>query len=279
MEGLTLKLSLVGSFVEDLKDYREPLYGLLGDMKHPEDPSGNSLLYEAHAVWIARDLAGLNYASASFYRATNLLQAAIGLYYRKPLPAHDDETQDDYIGIASASTVQAGRIVARGIQRGWFFDTWSPNTGFRDALKLLLRRVEGIKYLGCWHRRFPGLVPHYKISAGFNPGFFGWLTWSLSILWTIRKRGNESGWLLDYLKLRAADRLFPTNLAVRLVRKAFISQLNRHYFGNVANVYVTYFGVTHPLARYSSWPSKPSLAAYEQSGLGTDLRREQSLLQ
>jgi hypothetical protein len=245
-------------FLEALKEYREPTWGLLGDGLNPADPSGNALLYEAHAAWIYRDLTGCNFAHEDFYKAVGLLRAGGGLLYRKPPSKyHDEQTHDDYIGVASAGFSVADGIRQHGESHGWFYDCWSPETTFWKALKRIATRVEPWRYLSNWHGRFPGLKEHYLISAGQKPSLWGWMKWIASIAWTVREKGNESGWLLDYLKLRIANEKYPFHWAVVLANKVYKLGLNEHYNGHISEVYRVYFGPNHPLARWSAWPPVP----------------------
>jgi hypothetical protein len=197
------------AFIEELKDYREPVYGLLGDGIKPTTPSGNALLYEAHAGFIYDDLNGVGPAHfVAFYKAADLLavnsgQLAvdIGLLNKKPPPAADFQTHDDYIGCAAYSRSCALKIVEHGKAHGWVFDNRTPSLTFWQALKT--GRLEA------WHGRFPGLVAHYLIASGEDPGFLHWLMWLGTIFNVTRSQGDESAWLLTYLKVRAAERMFP----------------------------------------------------------------------
>lgn len=254
-------MNLAQLFIQELKGYREPRWGLLGDGFKPKDPSGNSLLYESHAAWIWSDLMRYEFKRPhkEFHRVVGLLEGnRDGTFYRKPPEAfRDDQSHDDYTGVASAFGFYAFQIAIRGTFKGWFYDSWRPEVGFWQAVKEILTRKKSISYLKFWHARLPGQIQHYKISANQSPSHLGWLLWLGSIVWTTRRQGNESGWLLDYLKLRVALHYFPENIYVRIANKWFIRQLNKYYFGNINRVYAVYFGAEHPLARYSSWPTKP----------------------
>jgi hypothetical protein len=244
-------------FLASLNEYRDPNHGLLGDGFKPAEPSGNSLLYEAHAAIIWRDLTGMNYPHVDFYRACSILMAGEGLFFRKPPPAQDEESQDDYIGVAAASKQMASSIVAHGELYGWFYDCFSPSCSLLEALKLVVGRYEPFSYLGLWHGRFPGLKSHYKIGAGLSPSFLGWVAWCFNVCWSVRKKGNESGWLMSYLMLRVANEQFPDHWAVKDATKFFKMQLNEYYFGHIGQVYSAYFGPLHPLTRFAAWPGPP----------------------
>lgn len=249
------------SFKTELARYRDPKYGLLGDGINPVDPSGNALLYEAHAAQITTDAANgaLGLVLVDLNKAINLLKVKPGLFRRKPKPAKDKQSHDDYIGVAAVSWRCADQIAERGEARGWFFDNHAPNASFGKACYWVLRGWKPLSYLwDFWHGRFPGFIQHINIAALQPPGKVGWLIWLASIWWSCRSKGNESGKLLDYLKVRTAEQVYPEHWATKRAVEVYVNCLNNHYDGNVSSVYAVYFGPTHPFALYSDWPRIPS---------------------
>jgi hypothetical protein len=237
---------MIDTFKASLDAYRDKTHGLLGDSIAPEHPSGNALLYESHAAIIARDLGDNIWLP--FYKAADLLKKETkeGLFRRKPIPADDFNTHDDYVGVAAYSPSEARKIHRYGYMNSWVYDHRYPGMGWWKAL------FTG--HIDAWHARFPGLIEHYLISSNNEPSIKGWVAWYLSIWWTTRNKGNESGWLLDYLKVRSAARLFPKSFFVKSAVSRYVKQLEKHYGGNIKNVYSVYFGATHPFASYSHWP-------------------------
>jgi hypothetical protein len=243
------------TFIEELKAYREPVHHLLGDGLSPTHPSGNALLYESHAAQIVQDM-GYEPGLTRIYEALDILRAGIGLYNRKPPPATDPQAHDDYTGAAAINPASAANIVLRGETMGWVYDNRRPYATFWKAIAWIGRGSQSISYLKYWHARLPGQIQHYQIGARQSPSVLGWLSWMGSIMWTVRKPSNESGWLLDYLKLRTGIKHFPTHWAVKVASWWYKRQLNKHYSGCISHVYAVYFGAEHPLARYSAWPKK-----------------------
>lgn len=260
-----MKLDESANFLKALEKYRDARFHLLGDGPNPVDPSGNTILYECHALLIYNDLKhafnniGMYWIECypEYREMLKELTVASGLYRRKPR-SDEDQAHDDYTGLAFSLGSVAVTIYKRGLETGFYYDWKQPNKTLKQTLINIIKRKEPVTNLKFWHARLPGQAQHYGIGCGKSPSLFGWLLWLGSILFTIRKPNEESGWLLDYLKLRTALIWFPSHWAVKIAKWAFVKQLNKHYFGSISRVYGVYFGPNHPFARYSSWPSPPA---------------------
>lgn len=249
-------MNSIEDFLIALKVYRDPKYGLLGDSVYPNDPSGNALLYEAHAARVVKDKIPSGIPHSEFYMALNILEAAPGLFMRKPLPAKDPQTHDDFIGATALNFSAAVEVYCRGVTKGWWYNNLNPEESFWQGIKNILLMKSSISSIDFWHGRMPGVPQHYMLAAGVDPGVLGWLTWLLSIFWSTKDRGNESGWLLTYLQVRTASERFPGSKWITTAESRFRSQLDKHYGGDVANIYAIYFGPYHPFASFCHWPVK-----------------------
>lgn len=244
-------------FLEKLREYRDPIHDLLGDMPAPLDPSGNALLYESHAAWIVKDYNKLGLHHSHFYNVLQKLTMASGLLNRKPLPAKDPQTHDDYIGAVSVCSAFGLYVYRRGREKGWWYNNLQPNQTFWQGVANVVLGRAPISSLDFWHGRMPGVKQHYMLSAGVDPGKLGWLSWLLSIWWTTRKPGNESGWLLTYLMIRTAEELCPNRKWTEWAASRFLKKLHEFYGGTVQELYVRYFGPNHPLSLTACWPKLP----------------------
>lgn len=249
------------TFRQQLAPHRDKKYDLLMDDQGP-DPSGNCLLYEAHTRQIALDLLGKplpgviiqSYDYCNLFKRFKSCEQAFGIFSRKPDMAVPENAHDDYIGIASTTPVEALRIHKRYIINSGFFDANTPSCGLYQAIWEIIKGKRKLETLKFWHGRFLGLKQHYQMGCHKKPSLIGWCAWLIAILWTLRKPGNASGWLLAYLKLRTAIRAFPLNKFVLIASDRYVKALNQHYNGNICFVYREYFGINHPFARFSDWP-------------------------
>lgn len=242
------------SLYSDLQQYRDPMWGLLMEAPLSVAPSGNAVLYEAHALYVTGLVSKLTGANVNRFLSTyGAVIEDQGLIRRKPR-SDEDQSHDDYTGLAYGLTrydrTLAKAIVTFGRNHGWFYDWKAPlRLGSISSYFTLAGRIieSRGRYLKFWHRRLAGQIEHYKICAGERLNTLEWAVWLGSIVFTNPQ--NTSGFLLDELKIAAAKDAGHDNLAVRLADKWRINGLRRVYSGKLSVAYSYYFGKDHPFSR------------------------------
>lgn len=226
--------------MDALIPYRDTKYYFIGDGEYPSDPSGNSALYEGHVVALSDGeyINNLNYIYS-------LLKVVPGLINRKP-NASDRQTHDDYTGLALKSII-ADDIVEYGKANYGFYDNNNPNKSLGWYLKTVINNPEYLIRFNHYIR--PGQRAHYRMMAGHKISLLSALIWSGSIITTSRNKQNESGKLLDYLKLWGALTYaeHQNTLVQRIIlwtAKYFYSKVD------IKETYRIYFGNKHPFYIY-----------------------------
>lgn len=242
------------SLYSELQQYRDPMWGLLMEAPERAHPSGNAMLYEAHALYVASLVSKPTGANVNRFLSTyGAVIEDQGLIRRKPR-SDEDQSHDDYTGLAyglswyDRSLVKA--ILTFGRNHGWFYDWKAPlRLGSISSYFALAGRIIESKgrYLKFWHRRLAGQIEHYKLCAGEHLNALEWAVWLGSIVFTNPQ--NTSGFLLDELKIAAAKEAGHSNLAVRLADKWRKRGLEKVYSGRLSVAYAYYFGKRHPFAR------------------------------
>lgn len=216
--------------------YRDPIYGLLGEHPHPEHPSGNAALYEGHVHYL------LGESTKSLVDLFCLLEAAPGLINRKP-NSTDEQTHDDYTGL-SLSRALSIDFLNYGNNNLGFYDNNNPNMSKWWYLKQVIKSP---RYMRFNHFIRPGQRAHYKFGARLTSsvGPLEMLLWSLSIITTALTKDNESGKLLDNLKLYVANRCLRD---MSWWQKKLLQFTWTFFYKrvNIKECYRIYFGESHP---------------------------------
>lgn len=226
------------TLAEAIKEYREPTYGLVSNVKNPGDRScDNGLLFSATYI-VLLDRAPEQYAELVwFIDIIRKCSIENGVYARYP-GEKTPTTHDDLTGIVS---IGRGTLASLGLyfylnMHDWFYPAEGSQVSDASRYGNLLARIVD----------FPATVraaATVKLTTLSKVGF------CLGLLWNcFEKKSETSGKCLIYLKARTVEKSGSRicNLTVWIWRRV---QAVR-YTGGMRDVYAIYFGPEHPFAVY-----------------------------
>jgi hypothetical protein len=244
--GRRAKGSVV-SVKDDLVAYTDRL-GFISGEKNPGAPSGNALLFTAEAMLVLRQQGCL----AQFDRDLFLIQVSeaceiiTGLYKRPPPYSQDQESQDDYIGLAAASyflgTSHARDMLEYGREHvyRWRF--------LRLPYQYDKAHVEESRVFDAWLGRFVTAMIHIQWAAGERPALWRRLWWACSVAFSGSK-DDQDPWLLNWLMIHTMDGRSRIGVVAASIWRW---RLRRAFPDGIRQVFARYFNDPgHPLAKYA----------------------------
>lgn len=163
------------------------------------------------------------------------LPSIAGLYHRGPRKTGELIAHDDYRMLSAVSSLIGAPFAREIVQHG--------NVG---TLGWSFNNLEPFKWtLRTWHRRFPGVVPLYKICGGMAP----WpheIEGLKSVLWFAPCSDNAGSWILNFA---AVEALRGRLAEVDLVIERWDTQLKSKW-GSLAALMAAYYGPQHPFSCY-----------------------------
>lgn len=227
---------------------------------------GNSLLYTSHvaiALWIngARSVKTWRTFYEQALVGYKACEVKPGLFRRHPVHyAHDQESHDDYAGIATFCSFGQGEMVERIAQRGG--TKYSVNLPIRlwrwkwnITLKLYWYFPNDPKFqqnfgFSAFLGRFIPLVNHVKGCSNLSRPIWQQLIWGLAIATAgFRDPKRNDVWILPW-NMCMANRRF-TKLEL-FFRRIFFKRLRKHWGEKpMAQVFRAYFGKYHPLCDFA----------------------------
>jgi hypothetical protein len=235
------------SVKDDFLPYTDRL-GFISGEANPQGSSGNALLFTAYAMLVLRQQGCL----AQFDRDLFLIQVAEaceiipGLYKRPPPYSQDQESQDDYIGLAAASyflnTSHARDALEYG--REHYYKKWC----FYCKYQYDKAHVEESQVFNAWLGRFVTAMIHMQWAAGEYPALWRRLWWAYSVAFSGSKN-EQDPWLLNWLMIHTMDGRSRIGLVGASIWQW---RLKRAFPGGIKQVFARYFNdPNHPLARYA----------------------------
>lgn len=228
------------SYREELREYTEPLYGVISNQRNPG-------VFSCHNNTLFTLTAFLNLSSISeadkdlFYIWLMEIEIEPGRYHRFPGRTESTMPHDDLVAIAvMAQRLGMARVAKEIYEYGKRnFWVWAPLGKEKDPIAMA-RHFWG---------RMPGFIPALKACAGEDLNWFDRLSfWAAcqSVRW--EKPDNTNGKCLMRWKILAVQH-----------RDEFIDQcigewkwrMRKQYSKGWKSVYEWYFKKDHPITRYA----------------------------
>lgn len=208
--------------------------------------SGNGILYTIQYFML---LNRLKLPSESVLVSLERCQIERGLFKRGPHHA-DQEAVDDYI---AACFYLPSNIYYYGQTKTPLKGLFGDNKIFdatlgRIKVKYNYNNVNpGTVSRSSWLGRMPQFVAHLEWASGLEPALWRKIVWFYSVVMGPRQDHKDTNrFILTDMMLRINDR-GPWQLIARSYWNRFLRQA---WPGGMKEVYSTYFGPEHPLAKY-----------------------------
>jgi hypothetical protein len=199
---------------------------------------GNTILYSGHYALLHYLLFG-TYKAAEDHSQKIYIDSKVdwGIINRGPHKPDDNQSHDDYIGLATMSFLGSGYVARLFYERGPSF--YKRGSGSRAWFNSQLWRI-------------PGPWQHLKLCAGYDLNWFDRFWWSLGIVSTsFAKKESTSGRLMDW-HLRHVYRISKKNYWLCNLAMDFVEKRNSKIYPNLmGDVFSIYFTKEHILAKWS----------------------------
>jgi hypothetical protein len=215
---------------EEIKPWIDPQTGMIQAADHGTD---NLILGTAHLIALLPEGEDRSYwRFKAWMFLSNDVTVRTGLYRRYP-GATGNNSVDNLVAAAYASSSHAFFIYIRGTKMHWCFDVENPD-------KFSWRY---------WYARFVGFPPFIKMAAGKKIGLMSQVLWSIACVYSaLTPKQNTSDKLLQYLMNRVVGgRHWLCDRAI----SAWGRLMARKYPGGMRDVYAVYYAPTHPFAKYA----------------------------
>lgn len=257
------------SFREEIDLYRDR-FGYPTRSREPfpasRDPEGNCLMFLAEEMLILEDQGLRRFQdTARFSDLVGKCQLQLGNYARTPIGCpfrEDQEQQDDFIGIATASailgTAHAFQIFTLGRCTRFRWKFLSFRFAFPTSMKAFGSETTDVNQ---WLGRSPAFVAHLHWAAGVKPNWFYRIAWS----WALAFAGwfdplAQDPWRIGYLMARTAWRAHRWYTIEYWAVRLWAKRLFKHWPGGIPDVRKRYFqDPNHPLATWmkeDAWNEK-----------------------
>lgn len=211
---------------------------------HPKKKgvSGNGLLYSAEYFVLLSNMKALTASDIIQWKnALFSCRRLPGLYNRHKTKT-DQNSVDDYVGIAAANSVTRQKHLSLEILN------YGKNQGFP---KYVYNNVSpGVFTASSWLGRQGQLIAHIELSAGITPPIWRTAWWVSSLIYSgmTSKKENHDAWILSYLVAKvgiSAGGIF------ELTAKLWFKRFEKVWPGGLGAVLSDYFkNPDHPLAKY-----------------------------
>lgn len=222
----------------DWESYRDKL-GFISGTRNPEGSSGNAVLFAAEEAILRRKLDDWSGSVTLVQSIRACCEIERGLLKRPHPFSQDQESLDDYIGLAAIDPGLAREALAYG--RAHFY---RPLPFLKLAYQYSMRNEE--KDVIAWLGRFPAMIAHLQFAAGETPPLWRRLWWTASIAMS-GKPDQQDPWILSWVMLEtnAKGDSFLADVAHGFWRW----RLERAYPKGLSEVFRKYFNdEAHPIA-------------------------------
>lgn len=232
-------------------------YGLIHTKRVNENKdasTGNGLIYTSLAYGLSYLLYPLNFRRVELQKAAWKVivqcQVKSGLYRRSP---DDDsgEGPDDYLGLGFLSGVCGMEYVAQDILSYGKYGQGAGPWPFKYVYNNL---VPGWFRIQAWFGRFPALITHLKLGAGYYPSPWERLGWALSLVWdSYQPKQNQDAYIQSWMKIQVARPIYKyrTSFVMEWAIDSWWHRFHKTWPGGISQVYEAYLGTAnHPFVHY-----------------------------
>lgn len=277
-EDLSLLASKSEAILRQFGPYRDDI-GLYHDRKTAGESGteplgthgcGNALLYTSHvaiALWIhgARSIKGWRTFYENAMAGVRRCEVTSGIYRRHPVHyCRDQESHDDYVGLATLSSFGGSSVAAMIARRGaQKVAVCIPIKVWRWTIKINLNlpwylpnaaefdpALGGKFGMSAWLGRFVPMVTHVRACAGLSTKWWQRLAWSLAVATSgVKNPKRNDVWILPWNMCMAQRTFSPMEAKAR---DYFFKRLKKHWGDKpMSQVFRAYFAKHHPLCEWA----------------------------